>query len=195
MPTPFSIYLLKPSLADDYPHVDWTLPANARVGTQLLQMNDRLKTDGAISAYPNIALTLSKSSRQPDFLHMSPGMAISERARACFDALQVKSLRFIPLASNRGDYWLVFTERVLDCLDLQRTRLKRFSTPPYNVMKISEYCFRAGVIEPLDLFSIAEQSTGFFFAGPPLFITSETREQIEAACLYEPSFTEIGTVA
>jgi hypothetical protein len=126
---------------------------------------------------------LNSHCPQVDCIQMSPGLGISSRAREAMVTLGVPGMHFLEFRVNGEPYYQFYTERIVDCLDRQRSEIMFFPDEPDRVMRVTKYAFVMGRLQDSDVFTLPELIDGMFFWSQPTFITERAKSTIDLAGL------------
>jgi hypothetical protein len=179
-----SVTRLGHCLDDGYPAIDWS--RHARMAVLWLEIDERQKAGQPVAdLLDRVAyrVRLSRRWRRVDCLPMVPGLAVSQRARAAFEALGVPGMRFLGFRVNGEPFFLFYTDRQVDCLDRERSDVVYFRSSPQRVMHVVGYSFKEERLRPCDVFTVPELSDGMFFWSQETFVTDAARAAIEGAAL------------
>jgi hypothetical protein len=171
-------------LDDDFPTIDCS--RHAPMADLWLKVDELHKAGEPVeSLLWRIAYCLLPGNRwkRVDCLSMVPGLAVSERARAALEAIGAPGMRFLEFRVNGEPFFLFYTERCLDCLDLQRSEVQYFRSSPERVKQVVRYAFAEEQVSQCDVFTIPELSAGMFFWSQEPFFTDSARTKLERAGL------------
>lgn len=179
----------------DYPQIDWRRLAS--MADLWLEVDERLKSDRrADDLLARIAYECKLPRRWPriDIIRMTPGVAISARAREAFESLGVPGMRFLEFRVNGEPFFQFFTERRIDCLDLGRSEIEYFDHAPERVREVRRYAFLDSCLMDRDVFTLPELSRGAFFWAQQTFFTGPARLAVEGRGLVGLRFEELPVV-
>ncbi len=172
-------------LDDDYPTINWD--RHSKMASLWLEIDERHRSDLPYDdILRRIAYQLPMNRRwdRVDFISMFPGIGVSVRARAALESLGVPGMRFLGFRVNLEPFFLFYTERVVDCLDRERSEIRYFPSSPERVMRVVSYAFTQERLRPCDLFTVPELSDGMFFWTQQTFVTDEARTILEGAGVF-----------
>jgi hypothetical protein len=178
----FAIY--RPSYAE---HAEWAIP----VGDWLPAI-DRLKAQGSPARdWQPIEVTLlrkegGRSYRESDCPWYGSGdfMALRPAAVAVFEPFLDGCAELLPLRCADAELKLLNVWRLLDALDVQRSRIER-SPSTGGIMRIESYVFDDGVIGDVPMFRLSAHRWG------GIFLQQSIVDAVAKAGLREVSFERV----
>jgi hypothetical protein len=122
----------------------------------------------------------------PSFSNFSSVPVFSERAWSALSPLIGNCCERLPLVHPSGaQYYFIHVMQTVDCLDLDRSELKRYSDG--GVMRVVRYALKQEMLHGKHLFKLPQS------AGGDLLLDDELRSAIVAAKLVGLTFKELPT--
>ncbi|MFN7139667.1 MAG: imm11 family protein [Limisphaerales bacterium] len=167
-----------------FPSIDFSIPANRNYNwLELGEMLDGQKPID-LSFTSSINITVTNKSKRFDCLSFNGRLLISSAAKQVFEGLQQSEIRYASLFVNSLPYYLMIVDRVIDCLDRDRSEIKSFPGDPTKIMAIKRYVLRKEAFGHFEIFRIPEHPTR-------VFVTESVKERIEASSLAGFGFTNV----
>ena len=101
----------------------------------------------------------------------TPTPVFSGCVKKTMESLIGDAVEFLPIMFNEAEYWLVNVSNVLDCIDYEKAKVKRFSSG--RVMLFERYSFIEEKVTGEDIFKICELPIMY------PFVSDRFKEQIE----------------
>ena len=166
------IYRLRSTTVDDRPTVDFTLDCNRANDWDLVDLIARGVSP--VSAV-ELHLRIDHAAWSSMGLYMLPGTLglfhnrigrLIEEAAASFE--------YIDAWLNGVSYVVPVSKTPSGCLDIDRSRVKRFDFPPFRIYEIEVYAFFSELVEPVYTLDCGQKD---------LFVTNAVKEAIQSTGL------------
>ncbi|MBA4190874.1 MAG: hypothetical protein C0467_23040 [Planctomycetaceae bacterium] len=186
------VFQLEVEVGDDCPLIDWE--RHPAVADAFIQFDALLRDSNHESELMDRLLRLTTQghrSNEVDAIYLTPGLAVSERAKNALRLLNIPRIRFFPFQLDSARFFVVTTDRIVDCLDHERSQIEYFRSNPTRVKHIRHYAFHLSIIPDPDLFTIPELCDGMFSYSRPLFVTGAVVAALSAAGLQGFRFEQL----
>lgn len=183
------IFTLGISVDDDYPNINWD--KHASMAGLWTEVDERMREgESTEDLLLKIKYKLRFNRRWPkiDFVRMGGPIGVSENAKRVLTSLKVPGMQFLPYLINDQPYYLFFTERQVNCLDREKSKIEFYRHDPKRIKRVSQYAFVSKKIKDCDVFTIPETSDGMFYYWRETFFTKKAQLELENAGLIGAAF-------
>lgn len=101
-----------------------------------------------------------------DVLPLGGDLIVSDRLRTALCEVADSDVKFLPLKINARPYAILLVDRVVDCLDRERSVTRNVPGSPGRIMRIDKYVFDPGRIPAGGMFRIPEKRAAVFATDP-----------------------------
>ena len=102
----------------------------------------------------------------------TPIPIFSGRVKKAMESFLGDAVEFLPITFDEGEFWIVNVTNVLDCIDYEKAKLRRFASSG-RVMLFEKYCFIKERVMDENIFKIPELPIMY------PFVSDRFKEQIE----------------
>ena len=155
------VFLVRPSIEEDRPEINFGRPENKK--TDWLLVDQVLRGERREEDYPSILVLVDHPEAERWDYYSVAGTCglMSQRAVDLLEPYALPYFKFFQAWLNGASFFFPKRIHTLDCLDRQRSILVPFRTDPTHVKEIKRYRFRMeSIIDPV-LFSIPEVPSMF----------------------------------
>jgi len=121
-----------------------------------------------INSWTPLKLELFKGEKRSDAPYLSPGvLVVSKKTIEVFSDLLEGAVEYLPVECDNMDYYLINVVNIVDCIDYERSEVKRFSSSG-RIMKFKKFAFKDDKVGNNHIFKIPELTKGYIFVSDVL---------------------------
>jgi len=97
-----------------------------------------------------------KANREFDILRFDGHLLLSSKARMIIDGVAPSQCLWFPVRINREPFYLMWITNVIDCLDVEKSKVKWFGIDKKRIRSVESYVFKKELLNGPSIFKIPQ---------------------------------------